>query len=222
MPVPHRGEIVNARGAGGRDSALRPCRKIAVGVIASSGCPPYPEQVFEQTVLGVDPGMAATGLAVVGPAAAGQRHVSVLWFDTVRTPAGLAEPQRLRRIADGVRAAIADHRPAALAVERVMWGQNVTSALGVARATGVILLAAADAGLPVEEYAPLEVKMAITGVGNAQKDQVRAALVRAHRVAGVPNTPDAADAVAVAVCHLPQARMRAAAREAIPPRAGTA
>jgi crossover junction endodeoxyribonuclease RuvC len=90
----------------------------------------------------------------------------------------------------------------------VWWGHNKTSALSVARATGVILLAAAEAGLPVEEYAPLEVKMAITGLGNADKDQVRRLLVRAHRVEGVPDQADAADAVAVAVCHLQRSRVR--------------
>ncbi len=93
-----------------------------------------------------------------------------------------------------------------------MWGQNRTSALSVARATGVIMLVAADAGIPVEEYAPLEVKMAVAGIGNADKEQVRRALSHAHRVDGVPSQADAADAVAVAVCHLQQARLRRAAR----------
>jgi crossover junction endodeoxyribonuclease RuvC len=97
-----------------------------------------------------------------------------------------------------------------MAVEAVMWGQNKTSALSVSRATGVILLVAAEAGIPVQEYAPLEVKMAITGVGNAEKDRVRLTMVRAHRVEGVPEQPDAADAAAVALCHLHQSRMRRA------------
>jgi crossover junction endodeoxyribonuclease RuvC len=86
--------------------------------------------------------------------------------------------------------------------------------LSVARATGVIMLAAAEAGVPVEEYAPLEVKMATTGIGNADKHQVRTALMRTLRVAGVPEQADAADAVAVAVCHLQQAALRRAARTA--------
>jgi crossover junction endodeoxyribonuclease RuvC len=97
-----------------------------------------------------------------------------------------------------------------MAVEAVMWGQNKTSALSVSRATGVVLLIAAEAGIPVQEYAPLEVKMAITGVGNAEKDRVRLTMVRAHRVEGVPEQPDAADAAAVALCHLHQSRMRRA------------
>lgn len=166
--------------------------------------------MFDSCVLGVDPGIASTGLA--GVSRAGGR-ATVVWSETVRTPSGLPEPQRLLLLSEAVRAAIASLRPGSVAVERVMFGQNKSSALAVARATGVILLAAAEAGLPVEEYVPLEVKMAITGVGNADKKQVRDALVRAHRVDGVPEQADAADAVAVALCHLQQSRLRAAARQ---------
>jgi crossover junction endodeoxyribonuclease RuvC len=82
----------------------------------------------------------------------------------------------------------------------------VGSAMSVARASGVILLAAAEAGLEAFEYAPLEVKMAVTGDGRAGKSEVRRALARLHGVADLPKEPDAADAVAVAVCHLQQSR----------------
>ena len=163
--------------------------------------------MFEPCVLGVDPGLAATGLAAVSEAGGRAR---VLWSDTVRTSPGLAEPNRLRCVAEAVREAIRAYGPHAMAVEAVMWGQNKTSALSVSRATGVVLLIAAEAGIPVQEYAPLEVKMAITGVGNAEKERVRLTMVRAHRVEGVPVQPDAADAAAVALCHLHQARIRRA------------
>jgi len=168
--------------------------------------------MFDSCVLGVDPGIASSGLAAVSRD--GRRH-RVLWSGTVRTPAGLAEASRLRLLSEAVRAAITEHQPEAVAVESVMWGQNKTSALSVSRAIGVILLAAADAGVPVEEYAPLEVKMAITGAGNAEKEQVRSLLVRAHRVEGVPEQADAADAVAVAVCHLQRSRVRKQAGAAV-------
>jgi crossover junction endodeoxyribonuclease RuvC len=79
--------------------------------------------------------------------------------------------------------------------------------MGVARASGAVLLVAAEAGIPVHEYAPLEVKMAITGDGNAGKQQVRRSLERLHRVAGVPRQADAADAAAVGLCHLHQAKL---------------
>ena len=165
--------------------------------------------MFDSSVLGVDPGVAATGLAVVVRGGAALR---VVWSSTVRTPAGLAEPERLRRLHEAVRAAILRHRPAAVALEAVRWNRNVTSAMAVSRATGVVLLAAAQAGVPVEEYGPLEVKMAVTGSGAADKAQVRRALVRAHGLRDVPVQADAADAVAVALCHLSQVRLRRAAR----------
>ena len=165
--------------------------------------------MFYSCVLGVDPGIASTGLAAVSR---GSGRAAVLWSETVRTPAGLGEAQRLHMLSEAVRAAIASQGPESVAVERVMFGQNKSSALAIARATGVILLAAAEAGLDVEEYVPLEVKMAITGIGNADKEQVRDALIRVHRVQGVPLQADAADAVAVALCHLQQFRLRAAAR----------
>jgi len=168
--------------------------------------------MFDGCVLGVDPGMASVGLAILGRA---EGRPSVAWSKTVTTPASQAEPARLRLIYLAVREAICEHRPCALAVERVMWGRNTGSAMGVARATGVILLAAADAGLPVKEYAPLEVKMAATGVGNAGKDQVRRALARMHGIDGVPSQPDAADAAAVAFCHLQHLRLRAAECKAV-------
>ena len=113
-----------------------------------------------------------------------------------------------------IRAAIDTHGVAVLAIERLLFGRNTGSAIDVARASGVAMLAAADAGIAVEEYAPLEVKMAMTGVGNAPKAQVRRALVRVLGIKDVPRDPDAADAVAVAVCHLQQAGWRDASRAA--------
>ena len=112
------------------------------------------------------------------------------------------------------RAAIAEHRPASVAVERVAWSRNQVSALHVARATGVVMAAAAEAGLGVEEYAPNEVKQAITGAGNAGKDAVQRALTRIHGLRDVPAQPDAADAVAVALTHLLAAKMRGVAARA--------
>jgi crossover junction endodeoxyribonuclease RuvC len=164
--------------------------------------------VFDPCVLGIDPGLTALGIAAVGRR---DRRPVLLFAGTVRTPADLAEPSRLRLVHDAVRAAIDDHRPSVVAVERVAWNTNQRSALHVARATGVVLLAAAEAGLTVQEYGPLEVKMAVTGQGNAGKAQVRDALARLHGLADVPSQPDAADAVAVALCHLTQARLRRAA-----------
>lgn len=140
---------------------------------------------------------------------------SIVWSDTLRTSAGLAASARLRLLYQGVRDAIALHQPASMAIERLMWGRNTQSAMEVARASGVILLAAAEAGLVVEEYAPLEVKMAVTGVGNASKEQVRRGLGLLLGASAVPSDPDSADAVAVAVCHLHQSRLRRLSRDAV-------
>jgi len=167
--------------------------------------------MFESRVLGVDPGVASVGIAAVEVR---DRRPSLLWAGTTRTQPGLAEEARLRTIHEAIVAAIAEHDPSSVAVERVAWNTNQVSALAVARSTGVILLAASEAGLAVEEYGPLEVKMAVTGVGNASKAQVRAALTRLHGLEGVPRQPDAADAVAVALCHMQQSRLRRVSRAA--------
>lgn len=164
--------------------------------------------MFDSCVLGVDPGLASTGVAAVGWA---DRRPVLLAASTVRTGAGTPEAERLAAIHDAVVGAIAAHGPMSLAVERVAWNRNQGSALHVARATGVVMLAAASAGIAVEEYGPLEVKMAVTGDGGAAKERVRDALVRLHGLRGVPEQPDAADAVAVALCHLTNARGRRAA-----------
>ena len=167
--------------------------------------------MFDGCVLGVDPGVSRTGLAVL---ARRERKPFLVWSDTVRTPSKMPEASRLRLIAEAVRAAIVEHRPESMAIERVMWGSNTTSALSVARSTGAIMVVAAEAGLEVDEYVPLEVKNAVTGLGNADKLQVRQALIRVHGLLEVPEQPDAADAVAVAVCHLTRARLRRVAARA--------
>jgi crossover junction endodeoxyribonuclease RuvC len=167
--------------------------------------------MFDSLVLGVDPGVARLGLAVVGRSG---RTPTLVWADTVRTGSGQEESARLLALALAVRAAIATHAPTTVAVERVAFSRNVVSALRVARATGAVMVIAAEAGLPVQEYSPTEVKSAVTGMGDADKAQVMHALARVHGLVGVPTQPDAADAVAVALTHLTGERLRAAARQA--------
>jgi crossover junction endodeoxyribonuclease RuvC len=167
--------------------------------------------MFESSVLGVDPGVARCGLAVL---ARRDRTTDLRFVATVQTPTDADESVRLRTIADAARAAIAEHHPAAVAIERVAWSRNQVSALHVARATGAIMLVAAEAGLAVAEYAPNEVKQAVTGAGNADKGQVQMALTRLHGLRGVPAQADAADAVAVALTHLLAAHMRGVAARA--------
>jgi crossover junction endodeoxyribonuclease RuvC len=164
--------------------------------------------MFDSCVLGVDPGVSALGLAAVGRR---DRRPVLLFAETARTPSDLDEPSRLRLLHMAVRAAITDHAPGSVAIERIAWNKNQVSAMAVARATGVVLLAAAQAALPVQEYGSLEVKMAVTGHGTADKTQVREALERFHGLRDLPTQPDAVDAAAVALCHLTQSRLRAAA-----------
>jgi crossover junction endodeoxyribonuclease RuvC len=161
--------------------------------------------MFDSHVLGVDPGTGSVGLAVV---AQGKGRPSVEWAATLTTPAAAEPEARLERIHTVVSELLAEHHPEALAIERLLWGRNAGSAMHVARASGVVMLAAAQAGIPVFEYAPLEVKMAVTGVGNASKEQVRRGLALVLGAAHVPRQPDAADAVAVGLCHLQQAPLR--------------
>ncbi len=167
--------------------------------------------MFDTCVLGVDPGVARLGLAVV---ARRDRKPVLLWSDTVITTSDLPEAVRLQMISVAVRAAIVEHRPGSVALERVAWNVNKRSAMAVARATGVVMAAAAEAGLAVEEYGSLEVKNAITGAGNTDKAQIRTALIRVHGLADVPEQPDAADAVAIAVTHLVRSRFAQAAARA--------
>jgi len=165
--------------------------------------------MFDSIVLGVDPGVAKVGLAVVQVR---DRKATLIWAGTIATASDLAEAARLARIADGVAVAVAQHHPDAVALERVAWNRNQVSALQVARATGAIMATVARAGLSVEEYGPNEVKIAVTGMGNADKEQVRVALARIHGLHDVPVQPDAVDAVAVALTHILGSRMRAVAR----------
>jgi len=161
--------------------------------------------MFDSVVLGVDPGLGSVGFAVLTR----ERGRPVLvWAASLSTPADASTEVRLRRIHAVTAEILAERRPESLAVERLLWGRNTGSAMQVARASGVVMLASAQAGVPVVEYAPLEVKMAVTGVGNAAKDQVRRGLGLILGREAVPSQPDAADAVAVAVCHLQQSEIR--------------
>ena len=164
--------------------------------------------MFDTCVLGVDPGVSRCGIAAI---VRRDRATELRWAGTIRTSGAAPEAERLRSIASAMREAVARFEPASVAIERVAWNRNQVSALQVARATGVLMMVAAEAGLEVEEYSPSEVKSAVTGAGNATKAQVAEALVRLHRLRGVPDEPDAADAIAVALTHLVGAPLRRAA-----------
>lgn len=151
-------------------------------------------------VLGVDPGLTRCGLGVVDGRAG--RRASLVHVGVVTTPPAADLAARLVAVSDAIEDAIATHRPDVVAVERVFSQHNVRSVMGTAQVSGVALLAAARAGLPVVLHTPTEVKAAVTGSGRAGKAQVGAMVVRILGLDEVPRPADAADALALAICHL--------------------
>jgi len=151
-------------------------------------------------VIGVDPGLTRCGLGVV-ELTTGSRP-SLIEAGVVRTPAADDASLRLLAIEQGLEQWMARHQPQAMAVERVFAQQNLHTVTGTAQAAGVAMLVAARHGVPVVTYTPTEVKAAITGTGSAGKAQVGAMVARIMRLDGPPRPVDAADAVALAICHL--------------------
>ncbi len=150
-------------------------------------------------ILGIDPGSRATGFGLVDGAAGRLRLVDA---GTVRPGRDLSLPDRLRVIHEALLELVDRHGPAVMAVESVFSARNPRSSLVLGQARGAILLAAALRDVPVAEYAPREVKMAVTGNGAAVKEQVRFMVVRLLGLARPPASLDASDALAVALCHL--------------------
>ncbi|AEA25757.1 Crossover junction endodeoxyribonuclease ruvC [Pseudonocardia dioxanivorans CB1190] len=150
-------------------------------------------------VLGVDPGLTRCGIGVVD--STGGRGVEFVAVDVVRTPAHAPLPARLLAVADAADRWIAAFSPDVVAVERVFSQHNVRSVMGTAQASGVIALAAARAGLPVAFHTPSEVKASVTGAGRADKAQVTTMVTRLLRLDAPPRPADAADALALAICH---------------------
>lgn len=148
--------------------------------------------------LGIDPGTAILGWGVVD-ASVGQ--LALVAVGTLTTPAGMPQPQRLQLLYDGLRELIARYRPDSAAIEELFFGKNVNTALSVGQARGVALLALAQAGLPVAEYKPLAVKQAVAGYGGADKKQMQEMVRLTLGLAAPPRPDDAADALAVAICH---------------------
>jgi crossover junction endodeoxyribonuclease RuvC len=156
-------------------------------------------------VLGIDPGLAATGYGVVA-----QRGGRLLALDggVIETPAGVPAATRLATIHARVEELLDEHEPASLALEALYFGQNVRTAFAVGQARGVVLLAAGTRGLPCADYTPQQVKSAVCGSGRAAKDQVQDMVGRLLALPEPPRPDHAADALAVAICHLNHAPLR--------------
>lgn len=155
-------------------------------------------------VLGIDPGTAITGYGVVEEKAGELKAVA---FGAIRTPAKQPLPARLQAIYQGVRNLAEEWKPSSAAVEELFFSSNVRTAMSVGQARGVTLLALTDAGLSIAEYTPLTVKQAVTGYGSADKAQIQEMVRLLLGLAETPKPDDAADALAVAICHLHSARL---------------
>jgi crossover junction endodeoxyribonuclease RuvC len=162
--------------------------------------------------MGVDPGLTRCGLSVIE--AGRGRKVTALDVDVVRTPSGDPLQLRLLAISDVVEHWLDTHAPDVLAIERVFANHNANTAMGTAQAGGVIALAAARRGIDVHFHTPSEVKAAVTGNGNADKAQVTAMVTRILELQQKPTPADAADALALAICHCWRAPMIARMAEA--------
>ena len=158
-------------------------------------------------MLGVDPGTLVTGYGLIRRDAAGLR---LLDAGTVRNRPGTPMPERLLAIHTVLRRLIETHRPASCAVESAFYGKNAQSALKLGHARGVALLAAVEAGFPVFEYAPAEIKRAVVGYGRAEKHQVGEMVRLLLGLEAIPEPHDAADALAIAICHVHSAGSGAA------------
>ena len=161
--------------------------------------PLRPLQPETTVVMGVDPGTAVTGYGVVTRSRDGA--VSLVECGVVRTTTRAALPERLRDIYEGLSEVIARHTPTVIAVEGVFYSKNVRTSVVLGHARGAVLLAAALHDVQVAEYAPAEVKNAVVGAGAATKDQVGYMVQRLLRLTAPPKPHDAADGVAVALCH---------------------
>ena len=149
-------------------------------------------------ILGIDPGFATIGFGLVEFCRGDPR---LLRYGTVTTPASMAFPQRLVVLYNDMTELLQTLQPEAVAVEELFWGHNVTTGIGVSHGRGVILLAVAQAGIPIYEYTPMQVKQAVVGYGKAEKRQVMDMTRRLLKMDRVPRPDDAADALALALCH---------------------
>ena len=149
-------------------------------------------------ILGIDPGYGITGFGLID---AQRGNCQLLRCGAITTPAGMDFSARLEIIYHDICQLLEIAKPEAVAIEELFFGHNVTTAIGVAQSRGVILLAVRQAGIPVYQYKPMQVKQAVVGYGNATKHQVMDMTKRILHLEKMPKPDDAADAIAIALCH---------------------
>jgi len=149
-------------------------------------------------ILGIDPGVATIGFGVIDCDRARQQLVQ---YGVITTPAGLPLSNRLLQISRDMEELLTSFKPDECAIEELFFSRNITTGISVAHGRGVILLEIEKAGVPVFEYTPMQVKQAVVGYGGAEKRQVMLMTQRLLKMTQVPRPDDAADALAIAICH---------------------
>ena len=159
---------------------------------------PQRKGAFFMIILGIDPGLAIVGWGVIEYKNARFRTIA---YGALQTPAGMRTEERLKKIYEGMKELIDTYHPESVAVEELFFNTNITTGIRVAEARGVILLAAEQAGLSIQEYTPLQVKQAVVGYGRAEKKQVITMVTMLLGLKAPPKPDDTADALAIAICH---------------------
>ena len=149
-------------------------------------------------ILGIDPGIAIVGFGLIE---SDRGNMRMLQYGAVTTEAGLPLATRLVQIEDDMRALIQQLRPDEIAIEELFFSKNITTGIAVAHGRGVVLCTAERLGIPIFEYTPMQVKQAVVGYGLAEKRQVMDMTRRLLKLKAVPKPDDAADALAIAICH---------------------
>ena len=158
--------------------------------------------------LGIDPGTAIMGYGLVESGVsvsgeqAGAEELRLVEYGALRTPAHTPMVERLPMLYAGLAELLSEHKPGAVAIEELFFNKNARTALSVGQARGVVILAAAHAGVPIAEYTPLQVKQAVVGYGRATKEQVQSMVKIILHMDHIPQPDDAADALAIAICHI--------------------
>lgn len=149
-------------------------------------------------VLGIDPGLSVTGYGMIE----GPYPPRAVLAGVIRTETDMPTPERLAVLHRGLSQVVSDAKPDVIAIETIFTNRNLQTAISVGRASGVALLVAAEASLPVHEYVPTAIKSAVTGDGSANKKQVQTMVARLLQLETAPRPADAADALAIAICHM--------------------
>ena len=149
-------------------------------------------------ILGIDPGLAIVGWGIIDYERSKFHTVA---YGALRTPAGVCTEERLRLIYEGMCELLKTYKPDAVAIEELFFNTNITTGIRVAEARGVLLLAAQQAGVALQEYTPLQVKQAVVGYGRAEKKQVMSMVTVLLGLKETPKPDDTADALAIAICH---------------------